>query len=246
MIHFTSRQIVSDLVQSFHQITLSHFKTYRINCHFCESFHFMTIHSTCVVFLVVTAAHTESNVCGFDCIGESCIVDSDCASGESFCGGTDKCATSCVGKSCTSNYDCATGECCDSDGECSSGDCGLAGWIVAVIVISILVVVVIPIGVVVFCCFCAAGAASAWRRPAHGGVIVTQPATTGTTVLATQQQQQLYTRQHNKGSRCISKTLNHILTNLRRHINLKAQFICQGQVVRQWPWHLKPTRGNEN
>ena len=58
MIHFTSRQIVSDLVQSCHQITLSHFKTYRINCHFYESFHFMTIHSTCVVFLVVTAAHT--------------------------------------------------------------------------------------------------------------------------------------------------------------------------------------------
>ena len=60
MIHFTSRQIVSDLVQSCHQITLSHFKTYRINCHFYESFHFMTIHSTCVVFLVVTAAHIIS------------------------------------------------------------------------------------------------------------------------------------------------------------------------------------------
>ena len=60
MIHFTSRQIVSDLVQSCHQITLSHFKTYRINCHFYESFHFMTIHSTCVVFLVVTAAHSSA------------------------------------------------------------------------------------------------------------------------------------------------------------------------------------------
>ena len=58
MIHFTLRQIISDLVQSCHQIALSHFKTYRINCHFYESFHFMTIHSTCVVFLVVTAAHT--------------------------------------------------------------------------------------------------------------------------------------------------------------------------------------------
>ena len=60
MIHFTSGQIVSDLVQSCHQITLSHFKTYRINCHFYESFHFMTIHSTCVVFLVVTAAHKNA------------------------------------------------------------------------------------------------------------------------------------------------------------------------------------------
>ena len=58
MIHFTLRQIISDLVQSCHQITLSHFKTHRINCHFYESFRFMTIHSTCVVFLVVTAAHT--------------------------------------------------------------------------------------------------------------------------------------------------------------------------------------------
>ena len=58
MIHFTLRQIISDLVQSCHQIALSHFKTYRINCHFYESFHFMTIHSTCVVFLVGTAAHS--------------------------------------------------------------------------------------------------------------------------------------------------------------------------------------------
>ena len=57
MIHFTLRQIISELVQPCHRITLSHFKTYRINCHFYESFHFMTIHSTCVVFLVVTAAH---------------------------------------------------------------------------------------------------------------------------------------------------------------------------------------------
>ena len=60
MIHFTLRQIISDLVQSCHQIALSHFKTYRINCHFYESFHFMTIHSTCVVFLVITAAHRNS------------------------------------------------------------------------------------------------------------------------------------------------------------------------------------------
>ena len=56
MTHFTLRQIISDLVQSRHRITLSHFKTYRINCHCYESFHFLTIHSTCVVFLVVTAA----------------------------------------------------------------------------------------------------------------------------------------------------------------------------------------------
>ena len=137
----------------------------------------------------------QDNICLSDCIGESCILHSDCAPGESCCDATDKCDTTCVGKSCSSNYDCATGECCDSDGECSLGDCGLAGWIVAVIVISILIIVVIPIGVVVFCCCCVAGAAASARRPAHGGVLVTQPATTGTTVLATQQQQQLYPAQ---------------------------------------------------
>ena len=45
-----------------HQLTLSHFKTYRINCNFYESFHFMTINFTCVVFLVVTAAHSFHEV----------------------------------------------------------------------------------------------------------------------------------------------------------------------------------------
>ena len=57
MIHFTLKQIISKLVQSCHRITLSHFKTYQINCHYNESFHIVTIHFTCVVFLVVTAAH---------------------------------------------------------------------------------------------------------------------------------------------------------------------------------------------
>ena len=132
-----------------------------------------------------------TNKCATSCVGASCSYDFDCATGETCCDGTDKCATSCIGASCSTDFDCATGECCDSDKKCKSGSCSLAGWIVAVIVISVLVAVVIPIGVVVFCCFCAAGAASSWRRPGH--VILTQPATTGTTtVLATQQQQQLY------------------------------------------------------
>ena len=148
----------------------------------------LLIPTACFIVAIESILRTI-NVCRTNCIGESCILHSDCAPGESCCDATDKCATSCVGQSCTYNGDCATGECCDSDGKCDSGDCGLAGWIVAVIVISILVVVVIPIGVVVFCCFCAAGAAA--RRPARGGVIVTQPATTGnTTVIASQQQQQ--------------------------------------------------------
>ena len=67
---------------------------------------------------------------------------------------------------------------------------GLAGWIVAIIVISIIVVIVIPIAVGIFCCCCAA---SASRRQAHAGVIVTQPIVTGTTVqYPTQQGQPMY------------------------------------------------------
>ena len=104
--------------------------------------------------------YPEDNVCRYDCLGESCLLDSDCASGE----------------------------CCSSDDECkTSGSCdvtsGLAGWIVAVIIISILVVIGIPLAVFLFCCCCAA---SASRRRAHGGVIVTQP--TATTVISNQGQ----------------------------------------------------------
>ncbi|CAB4012675.1 Hypothetical predicted protein [Paramuricea clavata] len=107
--------------------------------------------------------YPDDNVCRFSCIGESCIINSDCA----------------------------PGECCNSDDKCAT-DCDvviedLAGWIVAVIVIGVIVVIVIPIGVVVFCCCCAASVST---RSAHGGVIVSQPATTGTTVFSTQQQQQ--------------------------------------------------------
>ena len=123
-----------------------------------------------------------------------CLFDSQCF-GYSYC--CDRkypednvCRISCIGESCIVNSDCASGECCNSDDKCAT-DCdvvieGLAGWIVAVIVIG-AIVGVIPIGVVVFCCCCAASAST---RSAHGGVIVSQPATTGTTVFSAQQQQQ--------------------------------------------------------
>ena len=105
--------------------------------------------------------YLEDNVCRSNCIGESCIVDSDCA----------------------------PGECCNSDDKCAT-DCdvvieGLAAWVIAVIVIGVIVVIVMPIAVVVFCCCCAAAAST---RSAHGGVIVSQPATTGTTFFSTTQQ----------------------------------------------------------
>jgi hypothetical protein len=120
--------------------------------------------------LLLRRKYPEDNVCRISCIGESCIVNSDCASGE-CCNSDDKCATD-----------------CDIDVAIE----GLAGWIVAVIVIGAIVVGVIPIVVVVFCCCCAASAST---RSAHGGVIVSQPATTGTTVFSAQQQQQQYPAQ---------------------------------------------------
>ena len=137
----------------------------------------------------------QFNICKSNCLGETCILDSDCADDEHCC--NEKCRTTCIGESCVWDSDCATGECCDPDDKkCTTGDCdaikGLAGWIVAVIVISVIVVVVIPIAVAIFCCCCAAAAST---RRAHGGVIVTQPATTGTTVVGTQQQNQYYLMQ---------------------------------------------------
>ena len=128
--------------------------------------------------------------CATTCVGKWCTSDYQCATGESCCSDY-TCATTCVGKSCTSDSDCATGECCDDT--CKTGDCdvikGLAGWIIAVIVISVFVVIVVPIAVAVACCCCAATVS---RRPAHGGVIVTQPVTTatGTAAVSTQQQPQ--------------------------------------------------------
>ena len=96
--------------------------------------------------------YPELNVCRYNCIDESCILHSNCATGESCCDSDDKCATTCIGKSCTFDNDCATGECCDSDGKCKTDNCDLlAGWIIAVIVIGIIVVVVIPI--LPFSCF---------------------------------------------------------------------------------------------
>ena len=36
------------------------------------------------------------NVCRSNCIGEDCILNTDCATGESCCGGANKCNTSYV------------------------------------------------------------------------------------------------------------------------------------------------------
>ena len=144
----------------------------------------------CVIFLAVYAVFSE--VEAYD----ECSYDYQCTSSfRKYCckrkfPEDNVCRSNCIYESCILDSDCAPGECCDSDDKCTTGDCirGLAGWIVAVIVISVIVVIAIPIAVVVFCCCCAAAAASG--RPARGGVVVTQPATTGVAVVSSQQQQQ--------------------------------------------------------
>ncbi len=145
----------------------------------------------CVVFLALYAVfnNVEANECSYDysCYGLQYCCDRKYPE-------SNVCRHSCIGQSCIIDSDCAPGECCDSDDKCrSEGNCdleGLAGWIVAIIVISIIVVIVIPIAVGIFCCCCAA---SASRRQAHAGVIVTQPIVTGTTVqYPTQQGQPMY------------------------------------------------------
>ena len=109
------------------------------------------------------------------------------------------CRYNCIGQSCDRNDDCATGEtCCDSDGKCKSGDCevikGLGGWVVAVIVISTIVGVVIPAGLIYRCC-CAAGAARGNVTIVqvctcyYWNPVTVNPVTKGTIVLANQQHQ---------------------------------------------------------
>ena len=60
--------------------------------------------------------YPEDNVCKYSCVGESCILHSDCAPNEYCCGSNDRCATSCVGKSCTYSGDCADDDFVDLGG----------------------------------------------------------------------------------------------------------------------------------
>jgi hypothetical protein len=148
----------------------------------------------CVLFLAVYAVSFQAEgLCSIDSDCSSIFVQPYCCERKYQ---SNVCKFNCLGESCTFSTDCAPDECCNSDDECAT-DCsivikGLAGWIVAVIVISVIVVIVIPIAVVVFCCCCAAAASTS---RAHGGVVVTQPTTTGTTVVATHQQQQHFAAQ---------------------------------------------------
>ena len=137
------------------------------------------------VFFVIFLA-TSVLFCQVETFGD-CLSDSSSSFLQYCCekkiGFADNvCRSNCIGLFCSENSDCAPNECCGSDNKCQEGSCSLAGWIVAVIVISVIVVIAIPTGIIVFCCCCAAAAS---RRPARGGVVVAQPATTGATVVLT-------------------------------------------------------------
>ena len=71
--------------------------------------------------------YPENWVCRSNCIGETCILHSDCARprGEFCCFGIGRCATTCIGKSCISHLGCAKGEsCCGSDKKCAANCTG--------------------------------------------------------------------------------------------------------------------------
>ena len=84
----------------------------------------------------------EGNVCRYSCKGLSCDDDEDCAPREWCCKGeckTKVCREDVPSLSCDNDEDCASGEwCCKR--KCKTRDCteGLAGWLIAVIVIIVL------------------------------------------------------------------------------------------------------------
>ena len=85
---------------------------------------------------------------------------------------------------CSSDSSCSSGKCCNSDGKCTR-DCGLADWIIALIVVSVIVFIVIFFHAVVICC---RSATRSTVRPATSGVVfVSQAATIGPTVVLNQQ-----------------------------------------------------------
>ncbi len=110
-----------------------------------------------VLFLALFAVfyHVEA----FD----QCYSDADCSYLEYCCeikfSEDNVCLSNCIGETCSRHSDCAPGEfCCFYNEKCTTGDCyvlkGLAGWIVAAIVIGVVVLIVVPIPVVVLCCCC--------------------------------------------------------------------------------------------
>jgi hypothetical protein len=114
--------------------------------------------------------------------GSDCYSNFGCYGSNVCCKPNDLnyvCRANCIGKSCVSNSDCggANEYCCDY--ECQEGLCVLAGWIIAIIVLSVLGGIGTILGVVL-CFYCA------HRRRSPGVILTTQPAVTMpvTTVVA--------------------------------------------------------------
>lgn len=112
--------------------------------------------------------------CADSCVGKSCNHNTDCGSGEYCCNNV--CRGSCLGYSCVLDSDCRgyNEYCCNYS--CEKGTCGLASWIVAVIVLCILGGVATIVGIVL-CVHCSN------RRRSPGLVVtaarvVTVPTTT--------------------------------------------------------------------
>ena len=148
---------------------------------------------TSVVLVIVLL-----NIARIEVAATQCYDDGDCRSGygdKYCCRGKyfydhGDCEEDCVGHMCRSSQDCATGECCHSD-KCSE-DCftGLAGGIIAAIIIGTIILIAIPVAIIVCCCCCGAAAASASsRRPVNRGVILSQPG--GMTVVTSQNVQSM-------------------------------------------------------
>ena len=90
-----------------------------------------------------------------------------------------QCSPDCIGKSCVSNSDCGGYDeyCCNY--ECQRGICGLASWVVALIVLGVLGGIGTIVGVAL-CYYCS------YRRRTPGLILAPQPAVAvpATTVVA--------------------------------------------------------------
>ncbi|CAB4038599.1 Hypothetical predicted protein [Paramuricea clavata] len=110
----------------------------------------------------------SSNECAYSCAGKSCNSNTDCGS-EYCCNNV--CRGSCSGYSCILDSDCGgyNEYCCNYT--CKTGTCGLASWIVAVIVLCILGGVATIVGIVL-CVYCSN------RRRSPGLVVTAVPVAT--------------------------------------------------------------------
>ena len=110
-------------------------------------------------------------------IGADCSSNYDCYGTDNVCCKPNSliyhCSTDCIGKSCVAHSDCggANEFCCNEI--CEEGLCGLAGWIIAIIVLSVLGGIGTIVGVVL-CFYCAYRKS----RSPTGVIVTTVPVTT--------------------------------------------------------------------